>query len=175
MLITSKGLTNGTLPASAVLFGDRVARSFQSQDAVLTHAETQAGGSVPCAAVSATVAEMHRLDAVVRAGSLGTALAAAMSVLVREHARAASSTGTGCFRTLGIVDDAGAPIGGAEVARVVAAVRAAGAIVHPAPGGISLVPALTWSAAELDELMSCVRTGLDAWLSAPPVEAGRRS
>src|SRR5690606_29595988 len=45
LLITSKGLTNGTCPASAVIVSQRVADAFTEHDAVLSHAETQ--GATP--------------------------------------------------------------------------------------------------------------------------------
>ena len=44
--------------------------------------------------------------------------------------------------------------------RVIEAVRQSGAIVHPGPGCIQLVPALIYSRAGFDELMACVRQGL---------------
>lgn len=159
LLITSKGLTNGTCPASAVIASRRVAERFGEHDAVLAHAETQGGSPVPCAAISATIAQMRELNAVAGAQSLGEYLAAGMDRLIEELPQATGSTGVGCFRTLKIAGPDGEPLSAVEVAELVAAIREAGAIVHPGPGGVQLIPALTYSRAELDELLDRVRAG----------------
>ncbi len=175
LLITSKALTNGTCPASAVVVSNAVAEAFVAHDAVLGHAETQGASSIPCAAISATIAEMGRLDAVAAAQSLAPRLKAAMESLVEKHPLVSSTIGTGCFRSLRIVTPAGDPLAPSDVARLVAAVRRSGAIVHPGPGGIQLVPALTYSDADLAELMECVEAGLAATFLAESTRSGRSS
>ena len=55
-------------------------------------------------------------------------------------------------------------VGPATVAALITAVRHAGAVVHPGPGGIQLIPALTYSSAEVTELLGCVRTGVESLL-----------
>ncbi|MEU3947401.1 daptide-type RiPP biosynthesis aminotransferase [Streptomyces sp. NPDC029526] len=173
VLLSSKGLTNGTVPASAVVFSHEIADAFTGHDAILTHAETQGGSSVPCAAISAAVAEMHRLDAVVAGRRVAARLDAALDDLVERHPLVTGATGRGCFRTLQVGGPGGHRLSPPGVAHLVGAVRRAGAIVHPGPAGIQLVPSLTYSDAEVDELMTCVEAGLDALLpTARP--AGRR-
>ncbi|MFI5758060.1 daptide-type RiPP biosynthesis aminotransferase [Streptomyces sp. NPDC051569] len=172
VLITSKGLTNGTCPASAVVFSHRVAEAFTDQDAVLTHAETQGATAIPCAAISATIAETHRLDAVVAGRALAARLDAAVTRLVAEHPRVTGSSGRGCFRTLHLTEESGERLPGSRVAELVAEIRRAGALVHPGPGGIQLVPALTYTDAELDELMARVEAGLAAFTGTTAVPAG---
>jgi adenosylmethionine-8-amino-7-oxononanoate aminotransferase len=167
LLVTSKGLTNGTCPASAVVFSDAVAEPFVDRDATLTHAETQGASPVPCAAISATIAEMHRLDAVLTGRSVAARLEIAVQGLVETHALVTGSSGRGCFRTLHIVNAAGVRLAGVEVAELVTQIRRTGALVHPGPGGIQLVPALTYSVDELDELITCVAAGLSTLSGAP--------
>lgn len=162
LLLTSKGLTNGTCPASAVITSRRVADAFAEHDAVLGHAETQGGSPVPCAAISATIAEMRRLDAVAAGQALGERLAAGLDTLVSEVPQASGVTGVGCFRTLGVTGPDGLPLAPERVAALVAAIREAGAIVHPGPGGVQLIPALTYDEADLAELLHCVRRGIIA-------------
>ena len=84
LLITSKGLTNGTCPASAVIVSQRVADAFTEHDAVLSHAETQGATPLTCAAISATIAEMRRLDAVAAGQALGEKLGAGIAELMAE-------------------------------------------------------------------------------------------
>lgn len=160
LLLTSKGLTNGTCPASAVLASRRVASTFAEHDAVLGHAETQGGSPVPCAAISATIGEMRRLDAVAAGQALGESLAAGLDVLVAEVPQVTGVTGVGCFRTVGVVGPDGCALAPDQTASLVAAIRAAGAIVHPGPGGVQLIPALTYDEADLAELLHCVRRGI---------------
>ncbi|MFI0819797.1 daptide-type RiPP biosynthesis aminotransferase [Streptomyces sp. NPDC021098] len=162
VLITSKGLTNGTMPASAVIFSHQVAEIFTRHDAILTHAETQGGTAVSCAAISATISEMQRLDAVVSGRRVADRLATRINELVDQHPLVNRSTGQGCFRTLHLRGPGGHRLAPPGVAWLVDRIRDEGAIVHPGPSGIQLVPALTWTDAETDELMACVETGLNA-------------
>ncbi|AGL13768.1 daptide-type RiPP biosynthesis aminotransferase [Actinoplanes sp. N902-109] len=174
VLLTSKGLTNGVCPASAVVFSGRVAEPFVTGDAVLVHAETQGGSSLPSAAITATIGEMHRLDAVVAGQAVAARLDRAITDLVANHPRVTGAAGTGCFRTVHIAGADGEPLSGAGVAELVARIRRAGAIVHPGPGGVQLIPALTFAEAEVDELIDRVVGGLerkDLTPSAPTTSA----
>lgn len=161
LLVTSKGLTNGTMAAAAVLAGHRVSERFVQADALIGHAETQAGTAVTCAAVVATLDEFDRLDAVAAARTLSTHLDTELQALLAERDDVVATAGAGCFRAIRVEDCPGRTLGAAGVAGLVAAIRARGAIVHPGPGGIQLVPALTYTDVELGELMGCVRRGLD--------------
>ncbi|GAB3445807.1 aspartate aminotransferase family protein [Streptomonospora sediminis] len=162
LLITSKGLTNGTCAAAAIVASHRVAGTFADRNAVLSHAETQGGSPVPCAAISATIAEMRRLDAVAAGRRVGERLREGCERLVRDVAQVAGTAGSGCFRSLAVAGDSGDPLPPEQVPDLVAAVRAAGAVVHPGPHGVQLIPALTYSDAEVDELLECVRRGIAA-------------
>ncbi|WP_301126639.1 daptide-type RiPP biosynthesis aminotransferase [Streptomyces cacaoi] len=166
LLITSKGLTNGTSAAAAVLASREVADTFDAAGALLSHGETQAGTPVTCAAVLATLEEMHRLDAVARARRLGRLLDAGLARLVDEHPRVTGTTGVGCFRSVRVCGPDGAPLPQAEVPALVAAVRDAGALVHPGLHGVQLFPALVYTEAELHELLECVRAGISAHTAA---------
>ncbi|MGW1794115.1 daptide-type RiPP biosynthesis aminotransferase [Streptomyces tubercidicus] len=160
ILITSKGLTNGTLPASALVLARTVADAFVEQDAMIVHAETQGGSSIPAAAITATIHELNRLDALTNARQVSSLLHDAMTELVHGHHHVTGSEGRGLFRTLHIVNDDGNPLNGPRVADLVARIREAGAIVHPGPGGIQLVPSLTYTPSEVDELIACIASAL---------------
>lgn len=160
VLVTSKGLTNGTTPAAAILVTDAVAEPFIRADAVLAHAETQAGTATTAAAILATVAEMHRLDAVAGARRLAIQLDRAIADLVDRHPLVAGSDGAGCFRALRLLTPDGLPIPQSEIGAVVDAVRAEGAIVHPGPQGIQLIPALIYTADDVRNLFRCLTAGL---------------
>jgi len=163
-LVVSKGMTNGTCAASAVLVAPHVAARFHDTGAVLMHGETQAGTPVAAAAVLATLAEMDRLD-VVRAGRrVAAELDSALTDLLRTHPRVDALTGTGCFRSVRLTAPDGAPLPDACVPGLVASIRDAGAIAHPGMNGVQLVPALTSTSADIVELVAAVREGLDAFL-----------
>ena len=174
VLIVSKGLTNGTMPASAVLVSGAVTRRFHDAGALLVHAETQAGSPVTCAAALATMDEMDRLDAVRLGRGVGERLAQRLDELMAAVPQVLSHTGAGCFRAVCLADPDGAgPLAPGRVPQVVRAVREAGATVHPGPGGVQLVPALTYSADDVDELVGALATGLErlgtraAWAATP--------
>ncbi|MFI7133470.1 daptide-type RiPP biosynthesis aminotransferase [Nonomuraea sp. NPDC050153] len=163
LLIASKGLTNGTSAAAVVVASGEVASAFAAAGAVLAHAETQAGTPVTCAAILATIAEMRRLDAVALGRRLSDLLDEELARLAAEHPMVAGTSGAGCFRAIRLRAPGGAELPQAEVPAVVAAVRRAGAIVHPGVNGVQLVPALTYTVADLRELLACLRAGLAAY------------
>ncbi|MCE0539272.1 aminotransferase class III-fold pyridoxal phosphate-dependent enzyme [Kineosporia rhizophila] len=159
VLITSKGLTNGAAAAAAVLVSHRIAQAFEGSDQVLVHAETQAGTPASCAVISAVAEEFARLDALGNGQRLAAALDAGLTSLADRLPVPTSTAGRGLFRTLHAHTADGAPVGPAVVAQLITAVREAGAVVHPGPGGIQLIPALTYSEAEVTELLGCVELG----------------
>ena len=159
VMLTSKGLTNGAAAASAILVSHRIARAFENSDQVLVHAETQAGTPASCAVISAVAEEFTRLDALGNGQRIAAVLDAGLTSLAARLPVPTSTAGRGLFRTLHAHAPDGAPVGSAVVAQLITAVRAAGAVVHPGPGGIQLIPALTYSEAEVAELLGCVERG----------------
>lgn len=163
VLIVAKGLTNGTMAASAVIVSDTVARAFVDGNAILGHAETQAGTPVVCAAILATISEMHRLDIVANSARLSARLDQELARLIDEEPMVSAVSGRGCLRAVLLADDHGDPLGAQELQAVAAAIRDAGAIVHPGPSCVQLLPALIYTDDELDELLDCVRAGLSKY------------
>lgn len=166
LLITSKGLTNGTSAAAAVLVAQPIAAQFDTAGDVFVHGETQAGTPVTCAAILATIDEMRRLGAVASARRLSALLDTALAELVATEPSVAGTTGIGCFRSVRLRTDQGEPLPQDEVPAVVAAIRQAGAVVHPSVNGVQMLPALTYTDAELAELIGCVRAGVAAHAEA---------
>ena len=158
VLLTSKGLTNGTCAGAALLVAPHIARRFTGTDAQLTHGETQAGTPPTAAAVCATLAEVRRLDAERRSAELAARLDRHL-LRLRAVVPGVETTGAGCFRSVRLHVD-GRPLPQTAVPSLVAAVRAEGAIVHPGPQGFQLVPILTSTEADLDELMTAAERGL---------------
>ncbi|HEX5534484.1 MAG TPA: daptide-type RiPP biosynthesis aminotransferase [Actinomycetales bacterium] len=166
ILISSKGLTNGTSAAAAVMVSCAVSDVYVEANALLAHAETQAGTPVTCATIMATIDEMRRLDAVAAGAKLGERLEAEVARIVEEEPLVTGTTGKGCFRSLRLRGDDGGPLPSTEVPNVQAAIRDAGAVVHAAPDGIQLVPALVYTEEELGELLDCVRAGLAGYAAS---------
>lgn len=166
LIVTSKGLTNGTCAAAAIAVSHAVWEPFLTSDQVLGHAETQAGTAVSCAAIVATIEQMYALDAVASARRVGERLEQRLRELAAARCDVTSLSGAGCFRTVHVSGSDTRPIRGTAVSALVAAVRDAGAVVHPGPDGVQLVPALIYTDDEVDELVGCVRSGLDALAGA---------
>lgn len=151
LMIASKGLTNGTCAASAVVVSHGVCELFEEKDAVLFHGETQAGSPTSMAAILATIAEMERLDACVRAQKISIQLQEFLDDLL-SHPLVVGHRGAGCFRgiqTAGPSDP------------VVVAARRRGLIIQPGTDFFMLVPALTYTAEDFDEMATSLRAALD--------------
>jgi adenosylmethionine-8-amino-7-oxononanoate aminotransferase len=134
---------------------------FDEQDAVLAHGETQAGTPPTCAAIVATIEEMARLDVATRAARLGSMLDERLADPPTIHRLIRSASGVGCFRALRLAGPDGHPFTPAQVEDAVDAIRVSGAIVHPGPGAIQLIPPLVYTEDDLEELFECVVRGLD--------------
>jgi adenosylmethionine-8-amino-7-oxononanoate aminotransferase len=163
LLLTAKGLTNGTLAASAVIVSGPVARAFAESGAVLGHAETQAGTPVSCNVILATIAETERLGAVANSARLSARLDVELPRLVDEVPLVHATSGRGCLRAVLLADAEGKPLEGNEIPAVVEAIRSAGVLVHPGPSCVQLLPALVYGDDELDELLAGVRAGLTSY------------
>lgn len=168
VLITAKALTNGTLAASALIVSRSVAEVFTASNAILGHAETQAGTSVTGATILATLSEMQRLDAVALSARLSARLDVELSRIVKEEEGISGTSGMGCLRALRLSKSDGTPLGPDEVANAIAAIRDAGALVHPGPSCIQLLPALIYSEDDLNQLLGCVKAGLTAYFRGLP-------
>lgn len=166
VLVTAKALTNGTLAASAVIVSREMAEAFFAPGVLLGHAETQAGTPVVGAAISATVAEMRRLDTPALSEKVGQRLEGALAALAAEHPMITSVTGRGCMWALHLTAPDGAPMAQSEVSEVIRVIRDEGAIVHPGPNCIQLIPALVYSDAEIEELLAIIRSALNIYSGA---------
>jgi adenosylmethionine-8-amino-7-oxononanoate aminotransferase/SAM-dependent methyltransferase len=160
LLVTSKGLTNGTCAASAVLWSPRVSESFDRSDAILIHGETQAGAPPSCAAIEATIAEFARLDALRSGRRVAARLDRWLDELAAETSAVAAVRGAGCFRAIELREPDGAAFGAERIEQVVTGCKAAGAIVHPGPSAIQLIPALTYDEDDIDRLLDRVAATL---------------
>lgn len=170
LLVTSKALTNGTCAAAAVLVAAPVWETFQDRDAVLGHAETQAGTAVTAAAINATLDEMAALDAVAAGRRVSQQLDHHLEQLLADEQCVTSVSGRGCMRAVAVADPEGNSLTGDAVGELVTQVRRAGAVVHPGPSGFQLLPALVYTQAETEELFARVREGLAS--VRRPVAAG---
>jgi adenosylmethionine-8-amino-7-oxononanoate aminotransferase len=150
IMLMSKGLTNGTCSAAAVLVSHAICAAFERHDAILTHAETQAGTPATCAAILATIEEMERLDALRN----GAAVAARLDGILADLAKipiVAGGGGVGCFRAARLAHD-GQPLTDAAVADIVERIRRAGVMVSAGPSCLQLTPALVYSDEDVEEL-----------------------
>ncbi|WP_159705962.1 daptide-type RiPP biosynthesis aminotransferase [Arthrobacter sp. 18067] len=159
VIVTSKGLTNGTSACAALLIAQRVTEAFDKHESIFVHGETQAGTPATCAAILGTIDEMKRLDH----NRLNKQVAAGLDNLVEELQGApgiGNSAGRGCMRGVQLRTRNGMPLTANGVLAVVRHIHEAGAIVQPGPGRIQLLPALTYTEENFVELHAAIRIGL---------------
>lgn len=162
LLVASKGLTNGTCAASAVLLGHQVAADLDAADVTLAHGETQAGSPVSCAAMLATLAEFDRLDALAGGRRVADRLATWLEEQLAENPLVGAVTGRGCFRSLVLRAPDGGQLPPDVVADLVTRCRRHRVVVHPGPSCLQLVPALTYRPDDLEVMLSRVENVLRA-------------
>jgi adenosylmethionine-8-amino-7-oxononanoate aminotransferase len=174
VLLTSKGLTNGTCAAAAILISDAVREEFGRTGAVLVHGETQAGTPASCAAITATLRQFEALGALDTGRRNASALADGLRVLAGRDAMVAEVTGAGCFLGLHLRMPTGAPLWAHHVTQVIEAIRVHGVLVHPGPSAIQIVPALTFTPPEITEVLDAVEAGLADFAAARAAKRNRQ-
>lgn len=165
VMLVSKGLTNGACASAAVLMSAEVAQTLTNNQAMLMHAETQAGTPLACAAIDATLDEFARLDAIEAGRTAAAQLDTELQALAQRLPVQAQVTGQGMFRTLQIMDERGQLVDGVSVVHMLAAIRDAGAVLHNGLGGPMFVPALTYRPEDLAELVECAEAGITNFLA----------
>jgi len=175
LIIMSKGMTNGTCAAAAVAISHAVAsRSFEAGAGVV-HGETQAGTAISCAAITATIDEFSNSDAIANGERVTARLWQRLAELRSELHMPASLRGKGLFITLRLEDEISGEIASENVARLVDAIRAEGAIVYPGLSGIQIVPPLIYTDDEVDELVDAIANGTTEWSKAARRPVSSRS
>ncbi len=159
LVVLSKGITSGYLPLAATLCSGAICDLFDSRGAVFRHGETQSGNPVGCAAGLATLDVLEEPAFRAHAGVLAEAMDAELEELASEPS-VAGHRGLGLLRAVELRGSDGRPLSDAQVAAVLAAVRAEGALVYASPSGIGLLPPLVMALDELAELVECVRRAL---------------
>jgi adenosylmethionine-8-amino-7-oxononanoate aminotransferase len=166
ILLTSKGLTNGTCAASALLVSPAVYGAFEAHNAMLVHAETQAGTPPSCAAIVATLQQFDHLHALANGRRVAGLLDQGLRDLAERNEMVHEVSGSGCFRGLQLRAANGTPFWSHHVTRLIDAIRAHGALVHPGPSAIQLVPPLTLSDGEVSDLLQAVEAGLEEFATS---------
>ncbi|WP_281450858.1 daptide-type RiPP biosynthesis aminotransferase [Paenarthrobacter nitroguajacolicus] len=159
VVVTSKGLTNGTSACAALLVAQRITDIFDTTESVFVHGETQAGTPSTCAAILATIREMKRLDHL----NLTSSVSAGLDSLIRQLKQIpgiGDSTGRGCMRGIKLHSENRLALSPNATLAVVKRIHQAGAIVQPGPGRIQLLPALTYTDENFQELRAAITQGL---------------
>lgn len=173
VVLLSKGLTNGTCAAAAVVVSEQISHLFLKAGAIFYHGETQAGSPSTCAAILAVLDVADSIEASAKAAKLSRALDIRIKRLSTLYPGSIVATGRGCFRGLRF-EVSGQPINAEQINQVVGAVRGAGVIIHPGLGGIQIVPAITYEESDIEELFTAVEVVLErvlsAWISTSPIK-----
>ncbi len=155
--VVSKGLTNGTCAASAVLVAERPATTLAQARAVLGHGETQAGTPPSCAAIIAVLGEGARIDAPQCAKNLEDRIRTRLHRLTEREEAVTGFRGCGAMFSIDVV---GAEFDGAGL---LASIRIEGALVHKSPRGLQIMPALTYTSDQVDGLFNAIESGIRMW------------
>jgi putrescine---pyruvate transaminase len=163
IVVCAKGITSGYLPLGAVLASPGVADVFWAEGAGMwRHGYTYSGHAAVAAAALANIDILEREELPARSRAMEGTLLDALKQLSDHDLVGDVRGGIGLLAAVNLredVVDADPAVG----ARVGAATRDAGVIVRPLIGGaIAVSPPLTITEAQLEELVTGLRAGLDA-------------
>lgn len=158
LLVLSKALTNGALGAAAILVGPRVSSVFAERRAIFVHGETQAGTPAVAAAILAVTEEFRRSDVLLAVQRVSAGIGRLAEALISDGL-ALEARGRGAFVAIALAGPGGTRLTPDRVPDAVAAIAAAGAIVHPGVDGIQLIPGYGYDDADFAELDTAIRAG----------------
>jgi adenosylmethionine-8-amino-7-oxononanoate aminotransferase len=160
ILILSKAINSGYLPLAATLFAAPVVNAFAASGTTFAHGETQGGNPAACAAALATIAVMEDEGLVAHGAVMGDRLRSGVARLRAEGLGVTEVRGRGLMLGVELRGVAGASMRRGEVIGTVEALLREGIIVHPAPGGIGLLPPLVITAPDVDAIIDALRSVL---------------
>lgn len=148
----SKGLTNGTVASSALVFNERIRKPFIDNNALFVHGETQAGSPVAVAATKGVLRFIDEIDAHRVATELSQTVGNDLYKIAKElHL---DVRGTGLFWYIG------SPEWKIESIELVSILRQQGVLVHPSLQGVQIIPQVTMTVDEWKEAHGLLRQGL---------------
>jgi adenosylmethionine-8-amino-7-oxononanoate aminotransferase len=156
----SKGITSGYLPMGATVCSATVCDAFDRARVAFEHGETQSGNPLACAAALATLEVLREPGFLERTRAVADHLGRRLDDLTGEPCVIAHR-GLGLMRAVDLATTDGRPFNGSEVAAVIAATRAEGALVYGSPSGVALLPPLVITEAEVDALVDRLAAGID--------------
>jgi len=163
-LITfAKGVTSGYLPLGGVVVAPRVARPFWEEGApMFKHGYTYSGHATVAAAANANLDIIEREGLNERALALESLLVEALDTLVDHPLVGGHRSGVGFLGAV-VIDGERLATDPDLPARAYKACRESGLITRAIGGdALQISPPLVMSDAELDELVTLMRKGLDA-------------
>jgi adenosylmethionine-8-amino-7-oxononanoate aminotransferase len=163
MVVLAKGITSGYLPLGAVMVSGAVAEPFWSAPGgpMFRHGATYSGHPSCCAAALANLDILEREQLVPRGRELEGTLMEVLGPLADHPACGEIRGGLGLAAAVDLAPDALASVPGA-VARYASAIREAGVLLRAQATGVAIGPPLIVERAQLDDIATAVRAGLDA-------------
>lgn len=165
MMTLAKGLTSGYVPMSAVMVGDRVFDSLKEKGGEFYHGFTYSGHPVAAAVALANLdlIEQHEMIKTVREVT-GPYLAEALAPL-RDHVMVGEVRSYGLLACIELVDDKNGPVLFKEMGHTAEMVRdhaiASGLMVRAVRDGMILSPPLSFTKADIDEVVAKLHGALD--------------
>jgi putrescine aminotransferase len=165
LMTLAKGLSSGYQPISAVMVGDRVARTLIDDGGEFFHGFTYSGHPVACAVALENIAIIEEEGLVERAGSdIGPYLQERMRTLL-DHPLVGEVRGVGMIGCVELVRDKEGPTFFEPIGRVGVVCRdhciRRGLMMRAVRDGMIFSPPLTLSREEADFMVSTLRAALD--------------
>lgn len=151
ILLLSKGLAAGYLPIGAVLFGRRVADALVASGSAIPHGSTQNGNPVCCAAASAALRILRRLDAPRLAREQGAALKHRLEGLLTAPC-VEGVRSVGMMLAIDLRQRSGAACTPRQIAILVRLLETRGLLVYPSDSCLVLMPALTLGSEDAERI-----------------------
>ncbi len=168
MMCTAKAITNGYFPFGAVMLGEKVVETFESDTtgaAAIGHGYTYSGHPVGAAAAIACLEETQRLNVVENAAEQGTRLFKGCQALAEKHELIGDVRGGhGLMVAIELVSDrtTKAPIDKPTPAKVQETAYQNGAMVRVSGPNIIMSPPLILTSADVDTILSALDAGFQA-------------
>ncbi|MEZ5811738.1 MAG: aspartate aminotransferase family protein [Rhizobiaceae bacterium] len=165
MMTTAKAITNGYFPFGAVMIGEKVVETFESDKTAfgaIGHGYTYSAHPVGAAAALACLPEITRADVAANAAARGDELIAGCNGLMDRHELVGDVRGKGLMVALELVADrkAKTPIDKATIGKVFETAYDTGVMIRISGPNIILSPPLVVTADDVAAMVAAIDAGL---------------
>jgi adenosylmethionine-8-amino-7-oxononanoate aminotransferase len=155
IICMAKGINSGYLPLGAIAVSKKIYDTFSEQEIVLEHGSTQGGNTLACAATIAAIQQYSELNIATNVKIMGTYFKKQIESQLSSHRNIGPIRGEGLLFGVDLVKNkkCNEYLNSSEILAIQEYLKKSGLIVYRSDTGLSILPMLIVSKAQLDNII----------------------